>query len=112
MIRMIFTLVVCFLLYPSELTAQYPASFLNIHCEPNDSYLFPKLVEMVQLADSFGIPLNIQFTPQWGSDIISDVVKLNKIRQWQKHGHEIGAHHHGIEVGSGWDGYTNHPPQD
>jgi len=113
MIRMIYTLVVsCIFFITSDLTAQYPASFLNVHCEPGDAYLFPKLVEMVQLADSFGIPLNIQFTPQWGSEIISDVVKLNKIRKWQKHGHEIGAHHHGIEAGSGWDGYTNHPPQD
>ena len=92
--------------------AQYPSSFLNIHCEPNDAYLFPKLVEIVQLADSFGIPLNIQLTPQWGSKILEDTARLDNVRQWQRNGHEIGAHHHGIEAGSGWDGYTDHPPED
>jgi len=102
---------ICVLVCPhSRISAQYPSSFLNVHCEPDDAYLFPRLVELVALADSFGIPLNIQFSPQWGSDILVDPVKLDKVRQWQNAGHEIGAHHHGIEAGSGWDGYTGHPP--
>jgi hypothetical protein len=110
--KLIDSFIVCFIMFLySNASAQYPASFLNIHCEPNDAYLFPKLVEIVQLADSFGIPLNIQLTPQWGSKILEDPVKLDKIRQWQINGHEIGAHHHGIEAGSGWDGYTDHPPE-
>ena len=95
----------------SAVQPQYPSSFLNVHCEPHNAHLFPRLAEMVQLADSFGISLNIQFTPQWGSDILDDSVKIDKVRQWQINGHEIGAHHHGIEAGSGWDGYTSHPPE-
>jgi len=111
--RPIIFFAVCFILCShSRASAQYPSSFLNVHCEPNDASLFPRLVELVALADSFGIPLNIQLTPQWGSDILGDPVKLDQVRQWQIAGHEIGAHHHGIEAGSGWDGYTGHPPSD
>ncbi|MBN1780014.1 T9SS type A sorting domain-containing protein [bacterium] len=99
------------LYFYSAAQAQYPDSFLNVHCEPHNAHLFPRLIEMVALADSFGIPLNIQFTPQWGQEILADPVKLDKVRQWQRSGHEIGAHHHGIEAGNGWDGYTDHPPE-
>ncbi|MEW6195165.1 MAG: hypothetical protein AB1521_08425 [Bacteroidota bacterium] len=60
------------------------------------------------MADTEGIPLTIEFTPQWAEYIASDQFKLSLLKEWQKKGHEIGAHHHGIEVGAGWDGFTNH----
>jgi len=83
-----------------------------IHCEPHNIHLFPTLIRLVNLADSMGIPLTIQFTPQWAISILPDPAKLDTVRNWQKRGHEIGAHHHGIEAGNGWDGYTDHPPNE
>lgn len=90
--------------------AQNPQSFMVIHCEPNNSNLFPKLEQMIEVADSAEIPLTIMFTPQWADLILDDPAKILKIRQWQINGHEIAAHHHGVEAQNSWDGYTNLSP--
>jgi len=90
--------------------AQHPQSFMVIHCEPNNSDLFPKLERLVEVADSAQIPLTIMLSPKWADVILENPANIIKIRQWQINGHEIAAHHHGIEAGNTWDGFTNLPP--
>lgn len=93
----------------SQYYSQNITPFFVIHCEPNDYYLFPKLEKLISLADSKGIPLTIEFTPQWAEYISSNQTRLSLLKNWQSNGHEIAAHHHGIVAGTGWDGFTNHP---
>ncbi|MFC2119277.1 T9SS type A sorting domain-containing protein [Bacteroidota bacterium] len=100
-----------FMVLSSGVKAQNPQSFMVIHCEPNNSNLFPELERLIEVADSAEIPLTIMFTPQWADLILADPVKVLKIRQWQINGHEIAAHHHGVEANYSWDGYTNLPPE-
>lgn len=83
-----------------------------IHCEPHNAHLLPDLVNLVAMADSFSIPLTIQLTPQWAQEMLASPEMIDSVRAWQARGHEIGAHHHGVEAGGGWDGYTDHPPED
>lgn len=88
--------------------AQIPDAFVTVHCDPPYPHLFHRLIEIVDLANSFNIPLTIEMTPQWADTVLADENKLNRIRVWQNQGHEIGAHHHAPEFGGNWDGYTNH----
>jgi hypothetical protein len=88
--------------------AQTPETFFTIHCEPNDSHLFDKLVQLVNLANRQQVPLTIEFTPQWVDSIMRVSSRLQKVLDWQKQGHEIGAHHHGV-YHLHWDRYTNYP---
>ncbi|KAA0225490.1 T9SS C-terminal target domain-containing protein [candidate division KSB1 bacterium] len=89
-------------------SAQTPETFFTIHCEPNDSHMFDKLVQLVNLADRHQVPLTIEFTPQWVDSILRVSSRLQKVREWQQRGHEIGAHHHGV-FHPYWDRYTNYP---
>lgn len=97
-----------FLFSVSLAAAQTPETFFTIHCEPNDSHLFQKLVQLVNLANRHQVPLTIEFTPQWVDSILRVSSRLALVRQWQQQGHEIGAHHHGI-YHPYWDRYTNYP---
>jgi len=75
-----------------------------------------ELVELVAQADIYGVPLSIDFTPQWAGMILDDPDKILAIEGWITNGHEIGCQHHGYwgtkEHGSTWDGYTNTPLDD
>lgn len=104
--------IISLILYQSVVFTQTPDIFQAVHCEPTRSQLFPKLVELVNLADSIGVHLTILFTPQWADQIALHPDYLIKVREWQQNGHEIGAHHHGISGKASWDGYTNHDPVD
>ncbi|MDM7926767.1 MAG: hypothetical protein QUS35_12195 [bacterium] len=90
-----------------------PDTFLAVHCEPTHTYLYPALVRLVALADSFEAKLTIEFNPQWADTILPDAGLLAQLRGWQASGHEIAAHHHGVSYGvRGWDGFTDRPPSD
>jgi hypothetical protein len=90
---------------------QGPGTFVAVHLEPNNTSYYQVLVDMVALADSFRVPLTLEFTPQWADTILADPSLLAQVRGWQKKGHEIAAHHHAVSYGAGgWDGYTNRPP--
>jgi len=89
-------------------TAQTPETFFTIHCEPNDSHLFDKLVLLVNIANRQQVPLTIEFTPQWVDSIMRVPSRVQLVRAWQQQGHEIGAHHHGV-YHLNWDRYTNYP---
>jgi hypothetical protein len=88
--------------------AQTPETFFTVHCEPNDSHMFDRLVQLVNLANRQQVPLTIEFTPQWVDSILRVPSRLQLVRAWQQQGHEIGAHHHGV-YHPYWDRYTNYP---
>ncbi len=91
-------------------------SFLVIHFEVggdtnNLEYqkkYWPTAVNLVKLADQYSAKLTMQFNPQWAEYILNDQNKINLLRKWQQHGHEVGLHHHGYDHGD-WNGYTNRP---
>ncbi len=92
-----------------------PMSTFVVHCEPTraNSMMWNELVDLVMLADSFDVPLTIDFSAQWASMILEDEAKIDLLELWLAAGHEIGCHHHGYwgtkDRGSTWDGYTNTP---
>jgi len=88
-------------------TAGTPRSYFTIHCDPNESPLFPVLIRFVDLATRYDTPLTIELTPQWTQVILADSVKLQHVRMWQAQGHEIAVHHHGI-YHAVWDRYTDY----
>ncbi|MBU3933589.1 MAG: hypothetical protein KKH11_02840 [Candidatus Omnitrophica bacterium] len=89
-------------------------SFLVIHFEVGGNTrsleyqeeFWPAAVDLIHMADEYEAKLTLQFTPQWREYILRDQNKLDLVRRWQKHGHELGLHHHGCDHGD-WDGYTN-----
>jgi len=97
------------------LAGAMPTSVFVVHCEPTraNAMMWLGLVDLVAQADTYNVPLSIDFTPQWASMILEDADKLDALQNWIAAGHEIGCHHHGYwgtkERGSTWDGYTNTP---
>ncbi len=93
------------------------ASFLIIHLEPYNKNLetttkthpeifWPDIIDLVELANSYGIALNLQFSPPWAEYILADATRTSTVREWESNGHEIASHHHGPNFET-WDGYTN-----
>jgi len=118
-------LAICF--HPgARMVAGAPAStlpsardcFFAVHCEPlpPDKRVFDTAFEAlrktVRLAERYRVKITFEFTAQWAEMILADKQKLPTLRQWEKDGHEIGAHHHPIWVHTVWDGYTDIPRQD
>jgi hypothetical protein len=105
--------------FPSQQnnTEHAQTAFIAIHCEPGDDarttdrpeHYWPKLVDLVELADEYDVKLTLMFNPQWATYILADETKLELVRSWEANGHEIAAHHHGPSYGNSWDGYTNEP---
>ena len=91
-------------------TPTVPYSFFSVHCENNKNpgAYFDDLERLVQIADSYKVPLTIMFNPTWVDYILADQARIDKIHSWQKNGHEIALHHHGPTHG-GWNGYSNMP---
>ena len=100
-----------------------PSSVFVVHCEPTkaNENMWAELFKLVSMADTYAVPLTIDFTAQWAEMILADQSKLNQVSSWLDNGHEIACHHHAYwgtkERGSTWDGYTNTPldeidPQD
>ncbi|MCR4369475.1 MAG: hypothetical protein NUV67_06235 [archaeon] len=88
-------------------------AFIAVHMEagPIVPYVrdnWPVLEELVELADSKGFKLTLQFNPQWGVYILDDPGRLALLRSWEANGHEIALHHHGLSHNN-WNGYTNEP---
>jgi hypothetical protein len=48
-----------------------PDPFVAVHLEPTHVSYFTSLADMVALADSFRVPLTLQFTPQWADTIMA-----------------------------------------
>lgn len=90
-----------------------PTSVFVVHCEPTnaDSEHWAALVDLVALADRYGVPLSIDFTAQWAERILSDEGMTDAVSGWLDAGHEIGCHHHPYwtlqDRTAQWDGYTD-----
>jgi len=95
-----------------------PLSCFVVHCEPTNAneIMFLELEGLVSLAESYEVPLTIDFTAQWAEMILGDERKVKAVDAWIEHGHEIGAHHHAywalLDRAAQWDGYTNTPVSD
>jgi hypothetical protein len=92
-----------------------PLSCFVVHCEPTNANeaMFRELIDLVALADEWGIPLSIDFTAQWAEMVLADDEKVSALQSWLDVGHEIACHHHSywatLDRGAQWDGYTNTP---
>lgn len=110
--RLIIVIVFLFVAWEA---AGLPASVFVVHCEPTRANLtmWIELTNLVALAETYSVPLSIDFSPQWATMILEDESKIDALETWIAFGHEIGCHHHGYwgtkQRGSTWDGYTNTP---
>ncbi|MEC8023020.1 MAG: hypothetical protein VX223_03750 [Myxococcota bacterium] len=88
---------------------------------------FDALAALVEAADASGHKLTLMFTAQWAAHVLSPTCRLpgapdaithsyqgveattclQLVRAFEKHGHEIGVHHHPQGVKASWDGFTN-----
>lgn len=68
--------------------------------------LWPTAIELVNLANKYNAKLTLAFTPQWAEYIMKDEKRVGIVREWQRQGHEIAYHHHGLDHPD-WDGYSN-----
>lgn len=102
-------LIFLFLMSSSKAFSQPEYSFFVIHCDPwtGNEFHFRMLIKMVDTATAYGVPLTLEFTPQWVEMILADENKLKRVRTWQEWGHEIAAHHHSI-FHCFWDSLTNY----
>jgi hypothetical protein len=103
------------LVVAASLAHTLPISCFVVHCEPTraNEMMFRELTDLVALADTYAIPLTIDFTAQWAEMILADDEKTAALSAWIDAGHEIGGHHHAywatLDRGAHWDGYTNTP---
>jgi len=68
--------------------------------------LWPSLIKMIKLADSYNFKLTLYMNPQWGELIMQDAQKLSLLKSWIQHGHELAFHHHGLKHRD-WNGFSN-----
>lgn len=68
--------------------------------------LWPSLINMIKLADSYNFKLTLYMNPQWGELIMQDSKKLSLLKSWIQHGHELAFHHHGLKHPD-WNGFSN-----
>jgi len=83
---------------------------LHIHPENANEDMYNKLSDLIDLADSYNVKLNLGFQPQWVDMILADPIKTQAVREWQTNGHEIAIEHHGPNH-CGWNGYSNLPEE-
>jgi hypothetical protein len=85
--------------------------FLTFHLEysqtPRIQRLWPKLVDFMALADSYGAKVSLQFSPTWADYVFTNSL-TDTVQSWETNGHEIALHHHG-PTHKFFDGYTDRP---
>lgn len=67
---------------------------------------WPRLIELVKVADKYNVKLTLLFNPQWAEYIFEDENKRDIVKAWQVNGHEVGLHYH-LVTHNDWNGYTN-----
>lgn len=88
-------------------------SFFIIHFETGgdtkslryQEKFWPAATAFLELAKAYEAKLTLQFNPQWAEYIVDDEEKKEDVKSWQKEGHEIALHHHGLDHPD-WNGYT------
>ncbi|MBI5394145.1 MAG: hypothetical protein HZA91_02485, partial [Verrucomicrobia bacterium] len=85
-----------------------PATFFAVHCEAGTAnpVMWDALTRFVAMADRYGAKLTLMFNPQWAEFICPDKERFERVKTWQKAGHEVAVHYHNV-VHGGWNGYTN-----
>jgi hypothetical protein len=99
---------------PATPAEETPPVFFAVHIETSDHNTqsasvadeWLMLVSLVEMADSYGHKLTLEFQPQWAEYALAHPEALTQIRAWEANGHEIAFHHHGLSHAA-WDGYTN-----
>ncbi len=84
----------------------YPPDSLTTNYLIFQHVLWPSVVNMVQIADSFNIKLTLALQSQMAEYILRDTNKINTFNSWVLNGHELAMHHHGLNHVD-WGGYTN-----
>lgn len=85
-----------------------PPTFFAVHCEAHSANppMWDALTRFVDMADGYGAKLTLMFNPQWVEFIVPDKSRFERVKAWQKNGHEVALHYHTIRH-NGWCGYTN-----
>ena len=93
----------------NQANSQVGGTFFAVHCDPPNSIYWSSLVDIVDSANAYNVPLTIMMTPPWADSVFSNPSKASQLALWQLQGHEVAYHHHGITAmnASSWDGYTN-----
>jgi len=88
--------------------AEPPPTFFAVHCEANSANppMWDALCRFVEMADRYEAKLTLMFNPQWAEFIVPDKERFERVKSWQKNGHEVAVHYHNI-VHGGWNGFTN-----
>ena len=91
--------------------ARLAGAFVVVHLEVSTlshvRQVWPRLEDLVALADRYGQQLTLHFSAPWVSVALADG-HATTVQQWRAAGHEIGLHHHGPSH-KFFDGYTNRP---
>ncbi|RME84399.1 MAG: hypothetical protein D6775_05600, partial [Caldilineae bacterium] len=69
--------------------------------------LWPRLVDFMNLADSYGAKVSLQFSEPWAKYVFDRNLTAT-VQGWETNGHEIALHHHG-PTHKFFDGYTDRP---
>lgn len=85
-----------------------PTTFFAVHCEAGTANppMWDALTRFVAMADRYGAKLTLMFNPQWAEFIVPDKERFERVKTWQKNGHEVAVHYHNVVHGN-WNGYTN-----
>jgi len=85
-----------------------PATFFAVHCEAGSAnpVMWEALTRFVAMADRYGAKLTLMFNPQWAEFICPDKERFERVKAWQKAGHEVAVHYHNVVHGN-WNGHTN-----
>lgn len=96
--------------------SEIAAAFVVVHLEPGvdarsleqPATYFEDVVRLVDRATDRDVRLTLAITPQYADYIGLDPRRRQLVRQWQRQGHELALHHHGLSNFE-WDGYSNWP---
>ncbi|MCX6901593.1 MAG: hypothetical protein NT105_23180 [Verrucomicrobia bacterium] len=85
-----------------------PTTFFAVHCEAGTAnpVMWDALTRFVAMADRYSAKLTLMFNPQWAEFICPDKERFDRVKSWQKNGHEVAVHYHNIVHGD-WNGHTN-----
>ena len=85
-----------------------PATFFAVHCEAGTAnpVMWDALTRFVAMADRYSAKLTLMFNPQWAEFICPDKERFDRVKSWQKNGHEVAVHYHNVVHGD-WNGHTN-----
>jgi len=85
-----------------------PTTFFAVHCEAGTANppMWDALTRFVAMADRYGAKLTLMFNPQWAEFICPDKERFERVKTWQKAGHEVAVHYHNVVHGN-WNGHTN-----